>query len=1117
MTDPVTTTLEDSAARERAALPGRNVALTAGAGAGKTSVLVARLVAQLEGGAAPSQIAAITFTERAAAELEARTRDALHARRVALASDARLRARLDDALAKLDQLTLSTIHAFCLDLLERESLEAGWAPGVTIAAGDDSLFEQVYASWREGFERRHPTLATRARAEINEDSVYGSASMREAARLLVSHRDLRPRVSDAPPDWAALRAAITAPLDALRLALPQCLTPQTCKAALLIQPLLASADAIDPGADDAAQVRALVTLPACKIGRSGRASDWQSGALNSARAAASELQEAIKSAQQAIGEGLHAQVVSDLREHFLPALAHARREAGVASFDDLLFEALALLERDAPRARLSARYPHLLIDEVQDTDPIQAEVALRLTQRGPGQPPAPGRLFAVGDPAQSIYRFRRADVATWGALVESIGRSGESLALTTNFRSVPGLVGWFNEAFSAMPSHRAQRARREASAHLEPLVVISPDEADAQAQADLLARHLRALWDGGAQVIEPETQRPRPMRWDDVMILLPSWTRAELVRMALWRAGVDAVVEGGATLFGREESRLMMAALRALCEPGDARAAAFALRGLFGVTWAQLAESVRTPDDWRALHQAQAPELRQGALALRELGAKLATQPLWQVWRALLERSQAPAVWALRARGAVMLENIATLEATLRELEREAPTPMAALRALEALAHSGQAERTSAAGMARITTIYQAKGLEAPIVALPLMTRRMPPVQRVADRAACEVAVRLAKAVAPPGWEALEADEKEAMRQERRRLLYVAATRARDHLVIVRQRGDKDLWAEAELTHALEGGFAQVVRHTDGAALAQAPAREGGFRVASAQLDAALAGPALDEEAAQRAYQCDMAIHRARAASHRWRPLRRAARGLSGDAQVDAIARAALLGALSDSQQSAQTRAQALCAARALDDARCARVLEVVAWVEARALWTRAQRAPTCWVMTPLTSGGVEAELDVCFSEDGARWEVLCLGDAPSGLWAAATRAIMALCSDAHVAPPHPLVAPRDLAHASLDDAQLDLVDEALQPMMRRLSERHGAPQAGYPLDDHNVVELELAWEDRRIGWLLDEPDARTTSVIEASGWQVVVASDQEVDHAERALDALLSQAKPGG
>ena len=292
----------------------------------------------------------------------------------------------------------------------------------------------------------------------------------------------------------------------------------------------------------------------------------------------------------------------------------ARRKALTLSYDDLLqIAARVLRERPDVRAALQQKYRWLFVDEFQDTDPIQAEVVVWLASekyvargfsradRGPTDWATvslrPGSLFIVGDPKQSIYRFRRADIETYAKLGEIIERSGgEVVPLETNFRSVPELCHWANRVFEgAFP---AQATPEQPGFHrLVPLpktvaptatagvrVVTTPATATRVAEvvahdASSIARYIRSEIDAG---------RRKP---EDFLVL--TWKRGHLptYAAALEELGVPIEVSGAGAFGESEQVRILAALLRALSDPDDEVEVVGVLRGpLFGISDAALYE-----------------------------------------------------------------------------------------------------------------------------------------------------------------------------------------------------------------------------------------------------------------------------------------------------------------------------------------------------------------------------------------------------------------------------------------------------------------------------------------------------------------------------------------------
>lgn len=777
---------KDQGIRDRAIQElSRSIALSAGAGSGKTSVLTQRVLELLVRGTPASRIAAITFTEKAAGELQARVRDALEHR---LVTGSHVPAGL---LADLSSLELSTIHGFCQHLLTAESFDAAWAPGTEVLPDILASPEVAdgYRGWESGLRRRHPA------ASLVIYQLVKPWTLREGARRLLSYRDLQPvrSVYDFDPEVSYVQL-MNLGRD-LFVAAMACTDQEHDKLFLSTRGLLA----VLQDACARSPIEAVVRVLASGEGvsgslRHGRKADWRD---NGKQIFAATVQR-FRSWRAHELEKLHGLVVRDLSDHFLPEIDRAKARAAVADYDDLLFRAAGLLrERPNARARLAERFDAVLIDEVQDTDPIQAEVAALLT-RDPAasgewnaHPPRRGRLFAVGDMQQSIYRFRRADQTTWRQLEALLVRDGEKLSLSENFRSVPGIVAWINLTFRYLPDYQPQRPHRE-PAPLTPVVrlPLHPNASDFD-ELDAVARYLLELQRSG-EVVDEKLGARRPVVWSDIMLLLPSWAQSDALQDTLTRAGIPAVVEGGGSFFARDEIRLALAALECLNEPGDEQSTVLVLRGLFGLTWEQLADHRATGGAWRH----GVPDPPEGPVAdafsiLRSLARRRGRHSWVALLDELLERSRTAAVWALLRDGESRLANLDKLRALIRQLELTARSPAEVLRMLGELDREQDLSRVDVGEEAvRITSYFKAKGLEAPIVVLCFARRRSEGVQTAVNRQERKVAVKLG-ALRPVDWATYEQEEQRANEDERRRWMYVAATRARDQLVIVDREQSK--------------------------------------------------------------------------------------------------------------------------------------------------------------------------------------------------------------------------------------------------------------------------------------------------------------------------------------
>lgn len=1117
----------DQAIRNRAIQDiGTSIALSAGAGSGKTSVLTKRVLSLLAEGIAPDRIAAITFTEKAAGELQARVRDELEAQLAAKSTPV-----LERALARLPELTLSTIHSFCQQLLNAEALEAGWAPDTEVLplVIQAEEVDAAYRAWEADFRRRHPVAGLLVRQRINP------MTLREGTLRLLSMRDLEPVVDAAPFDPERAHIGLLHVNAELQRAAKGCRAPERDK-------LLASNRALLDFVRDMAQldpVDAVVRVLASTLSpkrAGGKQTDWVAGGKDAFLEALKGL-EAWR-AQQRVA--LHGLLVRDLHEHFLPAVHHAKASAAVADFDDLLFRAAELLGRDEVRARLADRFDALLIDEVQDTDPIQAEVAALLTRdpalTGPWHqhPPRPGRLFAVGDPRQSIYRFRRADVETWDALREVVSREGADLSLEQNFRSVPGIVEWVNTTFAKLPGYVPQRAHRPPAA-LEPVVRLVTDE-DADAELDAVARHLLALKASGT-VVDRDHGEPRPVRWSDVMLLLPAWSKAEDVRATLTRAGIPCAVEGGRKFFARDEVRLGMAALHCLEESSDERSTVLVLRGLFGLDWDALARHKAEGGAWRYTVPDPPPGPVADAFAVLRSLARQRGRISWvALLDELLDHTRAAAVWAVLGDGEARLANLDKLRALVRQLEETARSPGEVIRELDDLARDDDKDLSLVdmdSDAVRITSYFKAKGLEAPVVVLCFTSRRNDSVQAVVDRRMRRVALKIGELV-PPAWDDHEDREKTALEAERSRWMYVAATRARDQLVFV------DHYKSKLLREHFAAGLARaraVAPHT----LPEPAWRDETFPGLDEAVDAWLKqAPEAEQDpteawsAARRA-----AIRNARAASTRWRSVHEVAArervaeaaspvGVEGGTLIHEVMESLDLGRpLDELLAQVDGLVASLAEGHGLDEKRASTCADIVRGMLRHPVLERARAAPERWVEVPFTIRDqgrvVSGRIDLAFPTDASRrtWVVVdWKSDLPAagtsgarnyerqlGWYAKAVLRTVSPCEEVEtvLVGPHPeLGPPPSPAHVLAE------VLPELAPGLATLLDRGiPTPRVGAELGEPVVARAELAWDEHRVALCVGQPEAEVEA-LRGMGWAVVAVDPVGLTWAEDALMAAV-------
>jgi ATP-dependent exoDNAse (exonuclease V) beta subunit len=838
------TTLVDAEAR--AAIRDRldaTVVVEAAAGTGKTTALVERIIAVLASGrAGVDQIAAVTFTEKAAGDLKLRLRAELERARHEARPRDPARARLEDARIHLEEARVSTIHTFCADLLRERPVEARVDPQFQVLTEPDAdrLFGAAFGRWLEE-QLQHPgeavRRALRRRPARSDDGPL--ARLRVAAWTLAEHRDLDAPWRRDPFDRAAAIHELVARLHDFAALSARAADPRRdtlyrdTEAARRISARIRRGESVGTPDDDDAEA-ALVELAFDRDFRRPRKGQGRFYAKEVTRSAVLDAHAELGTALTDFAGRADADLAAALQGELRGALdryEEVKRHAGVLDFVDLLVRARDLLRDVATvRADFQRRLTHLFVDEFQDTDPLQAEILLLLAADDPTERdwraarPLPGKLFIVGDPKQSIYRFRRADVGTYlevKALLEE--RGAASIQLTTSFRAVPSLQRFANTAFA--PHLRADPVALQAD-----YVPLSPYRSEHPAQPALIALPVprpygvRGVTKGAIEASLPDAigalidwlvhssgwtvserehaDRRVPLAARHVCILfrrfVQGWSGTDVTRPyvhALEARGIPHLLVGGRAFHGREEVETMRAALTAVEWPDDELAVFATLRGsLFAVGDDALFVYRQTHG---RLHPFRVPADLDGELApIGEALALLAAlhrgrnhRPVADTIARLLEATRAHAGFALRPSGEQILANVLHLAELARTYEATGGISFRGF--VDRLLEDAERAQTSEAPIleegsegVRIMTVHKAKGLEFPVVVLADITAGLTGgVSRWVDAPRNLCALRIA------GWmpaELAEHDAEETSRDaaEGLRVAYVAATRARDLLVV---------------------------------------------------------------------------------------------------------------------------------------------------------------------------------------------------------------------------------------------------------------------------------------------------------------------------------------------
>ncbi len=830
----------DEGERERARRDhATSLVLEAGAGTGKTTLLVDRIEAILRAGAARlEEIAAVTFTENAATTMKLRLRERLERAVAEPRVPGRERERLAAGLDVLERASVCTIHALCAQVLQERPLECGVLPGFRVAdeAQTDAIFAEAWEGWLgERLSGGDDVLldALDRGVPLEGDGWGERTSLRGLARTLLDQRDLEPVAGafDALAAREELRAkgararelaAAAREGDVLRARLERLAERAEGAQFLEGEPL----------------VHHLLSLEVI-ASSFGFKPNWPSPELLAeARAIAAWTKEKRAAWAAAQGAELHGRLVRALGG-VAERYERGKAARGVLDFLDLLLKARdALRDHAGLREWFRGRFRYLLIDEFQDTDPLQVEIARLLAGD------RPGALVVVGDAKQSIYRFRRAEVRLFRELVREREAEGAVLHLVQNFRSRPAILRFVNRVFGELvqASDEADQPAYEAIAPPpglpdEPSVVAlrfpapahasGEDLLDAEAQA--LAGLLAGIARGAEAVRDPVTGAVRPSRAGDVLVLARRLTRVQPLEESLEALGLRFAVEGGKSFFDRQEVHETLAVLRAVDDPSDRMALVAALRSsFFGVSDRDIvAYALSGAPPWAGAVDESRPggaALAPALALLGELHRERRHASVPAVLERLYDETRILAALTGSRRGEAQIANLEKVAALAREASSLGALTLRGFVNLlsDRIANAREepdlpATRPGDPDTVRVLSIHKAKGLEAPVVALyDTDDRGYSPIATVPLWQEGRIAIGFRGGCQPPEWDTLVRREEKKGRAESRRLVYVACTRARDLLVVPRPPVDAalgDFWKD--LVERLPPGGDADVRVVD--------------------------------------------------------------------------------------------------------------------------------------------------------------------------------------------------------------------------------------------------------------------------------------------------------------
>jgi len=812
----------------------RNLLVEAGAGSGKTQMMAERMAAGVARGVyLVEHMAAVTFTRKAAAELRGRFQLALEGELTNAAQDPERASRVRSALSSIERFFAGTIHSFCAHLLRERPVEAGVSPGFTeLDAVEGARLRRQ--SWRE--YRSQLKSAADPLMQAIADAGVKPSDLDDALDTVCLYDEVDFPGGDAPmPDAKAAWAGLDAFWKALNKKLPRSIpadtTCPTQKVARRFRGQLRVAEM------HRGQARAVIPLLEAWKFEPKIVQKWWADETAAKKKVAAEVADLHGAFQTEIVEPflqewrhyvyrLSVELLTGARAY----AAEERRRLNTMNYGDLLQLAARVLRSNADvRQALAEKYRWVFVDEFQDTDPVQAEIMFLLAAEsgpsGDGRVPGkdadwrtvelrPGALFVVGDPKQSIFRFRRADIDIYNEVRARLGHSrhGSVLPLTSNFRSAPALCEWANEVFSQQfppeptlqsPKFARLDPARKAVKGASGLFTLTIP-ATVEKAADIPGYEASCI----ARFIQAEVRAKRRTH-GDFLVLTRKKKDLKTYAGALEDLQIPVEVSGAGAFGDSHEVRHLALLLQALADTQDGASLVGVLRGpLFGLSDRDLF-AYKQAGGWFSVFAAS-PETKAASVkrvaaavaALRQMHRWTQVLPAGAAVERILDRTGFLAL-AATTPGGVEAGDLLHAVDRVRSIVEGGCTLADAAAALGPDAdEAGDVEslplEPGQGDVVRVMNLHKAKGLEAPVVFLA--SPRSGVAARVDTRIVREGSTALGYFLItrkvgeygkvtvgePIGWASHQDDELKYVAAEEQRLLYVAATRAKDVLVVGR-------------------------------------------------------------------------------------------------------------------------------------------------------------------------------------------------------------------------------------------------------------------------------------------------------------------------------------------
>ncbi len=807
--------LRDRSARINATSDiGNSYAVEAGAGTGKTTILLERVQnILLQEKASLSEIVLITFTEKAAAELKIKLRNRLQA----LYRDPGNARIIGRALEEYEKSTISTIHSFAASMLRERPVEAKINPGFEVADALTStlFFDEIWQEWIEDQMENAPEAL---RSPLHFD--VRLPSIKETAALILLNRDIR----DGKPakenvslsDRIAQLEKISSELVAIA---ERFCVENADKGYRQIVDFHAIVQRLH-GMNEEQKKRELFDMSI--IPARGAQANWSDPSqLKRAKELFKEVSAITDHFRHQLAQNICADIAAWL-DGFIDHYDAQKKKRGYLDFEDLLIHARDMLKENMEvREYFQKRYKYILVDEFQDTDPLQAEIVFFLSEIKPKAKNweevkvKKGKLFIVGDPKQSIYRFRRADTDIYAAAKNILVRDGREENVFVNFRTVPSIVRWVNETFSDLMGDAEMRDVQVGYIPIEPdrdeernesnVILLYPsleEEISIKERMNIgeiravesryIASFVRHAVEKKWKVKDKKTGFMRDARFSDFAILFRKTTGMSIYEESLRAFDVPYRIVGGKHFFRKQEVMSLIAVMKAIDNPLDETSVVAALRSeFFGHSDEEIFLFRENGGSFDSMRQEREDlPINVSLNLLRDLHEELSRKEIADVLMNIFQRTKVLELFYLKPQGEQRIANLLKIVSMARMHERIHISSFKSFAAWlkEMFIEEREGEESPVSeeddDAVRVMTIHKAKGLEFPFVIIAFLeSGQMRSDTFIVDRKMRKFEFSLGQLI-PTRFLELKEIEERRKEAEEQRVFYVAATRTRDKLIL---------------------------------------------------------------------------------------------------------------------------------------------------------------------------------------------------------------------------------------------------------------------------------------------------------------------------------------------